>query len=133
MHGQNLTAAGDLVGRALLASLFVLEALSKLGAYELAAKYTAAFGVPAQLLPLAIVVELAGGAMIALGWHTRIAALALAAFCLATALIFHTKFGDRNQLIHFEKDVALAGAFLILGVRGAGRLSFDGRRDKDYG
>jgi putative oxidoreductase len=49
----------------------------------------------------------------------------LAAFCAAAAVIFHTKFGDRNQLLHFEKDLALAGAFLILCAHGAGRYSID--------
>jgi len=125
MNTPILPAIGDLVGRVLLAFLFIMEALSKISNYDLAAKYTAAFGVPTQLLPLAIAVELLGGAMIAFGWHTRLASLALAAFCLAAAVIFHTRFGDRNQLIHFEKDLALAGAFLVLAARGAGRLSLD--------
>ena len=130
MNAQGLSSLGDLAGRVLLASLFVIEALSKLSAYELAGKYMTAFGLPAQLLPLAITIELAGGVMVALGWRTRIAAMMLAVFCLAAAVIFHNKFDDRNQLIHFEKDMALAGAFLILAARGAGRLSLDRRGGK---
>jgi len=133
MNTYSLPAMGDLVGRLLLASLFVHEALIKLTAYDMAARYTAAYGVPVWLLPAAILVEFAGGVMIALGWQTRVAALALAAFCLATALIFHTNFEDRNQLIHFEKDLALAGAFLILGARGAGSLSLERRSDRGDG
>jgi putative oxidoreductase len=119
------------VGRIALASLFIAEALSKLSAYGAAASYMTAFGLPTLLLPPAIVVELAGGLLIVFGWQTRLAAAALAGFCLATAVVFHTKFGDRNQLLHFEKDVALAGAFLVLAARGAGAFSLDalqGRR-----
>ncbi|MGA7490802.1 MAG: DoxX family protein [Xanthobacteraceae bacterium] len=125
MNGQRLASAGDLSGRTLLALLFVVEALSKLGGYDAAARYMAAFGVSPRLLPLAIVVELGAGILVMLGWHTRVAALALAGFCVAAAVMFHTRFSDRNQLIHFEKDLALAGAFLILAARGAGRFSLD--------
>jgi putative oxidoreductase len=125
VNRDTLLSAGELAGRVLLALLFVLEGVSKLNGYSAAASYTAAFGLPAQLLPLAIAVELGGGVLVALGWQTRIVSLALAAFCVAAALVFHTKFADRNQLIHFEKDVALAGAFLVLAARGAGRFSFD--------
>ena len=49
----------------------------------------------------------------------------LAAFCVATAVVFHTKFGDRNQLLHFEKDLALAGGFLILFVHGGGAWALE--------
>lgn len=128
LNAQALASAGELAGRVLLALLFVLEGLSKLGAYDAAARYVAAFGLTPYLLPLAIVLELGAGILVMLGWHTRIAALALAGFCVAAALIFHTRFGDRNQLIHFEKDLALAGAFLVLAARGAGRFSLDAAR-----
>src|SRR5262249_42770568 len=112
MNGQRLSAAGDLVGRLMLASLFVTEAIGKLVAYGPAGRYMAAFGVPEQLLPAAVAVELGGGLMIMLGLGTRFAAAALGVFCVAAAVLFHSSFSDRNQLIHFEKDLALAGAFL---------------------
>jgi len=120
-----LVDLGELVGRALLALLFILEAVAKLQAYGAAAKYMAAFGMPPDLLPFAVTAELAGGVMIAFGWYTRPAALMLAGFCVIAAAVFHTKFSDHNQLLHFEKDLALAGAFLILSARGAGRYALD--------
>ncbi|MGO1074119.1 DoxX family protein [Inquilinus sp. CA228] len=123
-----LRPAGELAGRALLGLLFVLEGFGKLGAYDAAAGYMAAFGMPPLLLPAAIAVELGAGLLVIIGWHTRLAALCLAAFCVIAAVVFHTRFGDRNQLIHFEKDLALAGAFLILCARGAGRFSLDAWR-----
>lgn len=125
MIPQTLLPLAELVGRILMGSLFMLEALSKLSAYQLASRYTAAFGVPEQVLPFVIALEFGGGALIAFGFQTRAVALVLAAFCVAAAAIFHTNFADHNQLIHFEKDLALAGAFLILSARGAGRLSLD--------
>src|SRR5262249_60051433 len=131
MNPQALLPVAELVGRVLMGSLFVVEAVSKLSAYQLASRYTAAFGVPEQVLPFVIALEFGGGALIAFGFQTRVVAFVLAIFCAAAAFIFHTNFADRNQLIHFEKDLALAGAFLILSVRGAGRLSLDyiGRMD----
>jgi putative oxidoreductase len=115
----------EVVGRALLAMLFILEAIAKLQAYDAAAKYMAAFGMPPSLLPFAVTAELSGGVLVALGWYTRPAALMLAGFCAVAATVFHTRFSDHNQLLHFEKDLALAGAFLILSIRGAGRFAFD--------
>jgi putative oxidoreductase len=128
MNGRNetLAAAADLIGRVLLVSLFLIEGVAKLQAYGLATRYAEAFGVPALLLPGAIAVELGCGLLVLLGWHTRLAALALAVFCVAIAVIFHTKFGDRNQALHFSKDIALAGAFLVVAGRGAGRFALDG-------
>ncbi|MGK9230159.1 DoxX family protein [Inquilinus limosus] len=125
---RGLEDGGELAGRALLGLLFVLEGLGKLSAYDAAAGYMAAFGMSPLLLPAAIAVELGAGLLVIIGWHTRIAAVALAAFCAVAAVIFHTRFGDRSQLIHFEKDMALAGAFLILSARGAGRVSLDAWR-----
>jgi len=125
MH--DLKPWGDLVGRLLLAQLFIIEGLSKLGDYAAAQAYVSHYGLPTLLLPPAIATEIGGGLLIALGWRTRLVALVLAGFCLATAVMFHADFGNRGQLIHFKKDLALAGAFLLLWVRGAGLFSLDFR------
>jgi putative oxidoreductase len=92
-----------------------------------------AFGVPGQLLPLAIAVELGCGLLILCGYHTRAAALILAGFCLATAVLFHGKFGDRNQLLHFEKDLAIAGGLLLLFAHGVGAWAIDALRSAAKG
>ena len=49
--------------------------------------------------------------------------LALAVFCVLAAVLFHANLTDRNQLLHFEKDLAIAGGLLVLAVAGAGRWS----------
>jgi putative oxidoreductase len=124
----NLAAAGLAVGRLLLAALFVLEGWSKVRGYEAAAVYMDGYGVPGTLLPAVIALELGAGLMIAVGWQTRIAALALAGFCIAAAALFHNQLFDRNHLLHFEKDLAIAGGLLVLAIAGAGRWSVDGDR-----
>jgi putative oxidoreductase len=120
--------AAALVGRALLAAIFLHEAVSKLTAYSAALAYMRAFGVPGELLPFAIAVELGCGVLILCGYQTRAAALVLAAFCLATAVLFHRNLGDRNQLLHFEKDLAIAGGLLVLFAHGAGAWALDALR-----
>jgi putative oxidoreductase len=123
--GFPVTEAAALAGRLLLSALFLHEAWSKLTAFMAAVAYMQAFGVPGQLLPLAIAIELSGGLLILLGYQTRIAALVLAAFCVATAFLFHTKLGIRNELLHFEKDLAIAGGLLVLAGHGAGAWAID--------
>jgi putative oxidoreductase len=125
--------AAALVGRALLAAIFLHEAVSKLTAYSAALAYMRAFGVPGELLPFAIAVELGCGVLILCGYQTRAAALVLAAFCLATAVLFHRNLGDRNQLLHFEKDLAIAGGLLVLLAHGAGAWALDALRSVRMG
>jgi putative oxidoreductase len=125
MSQHDVQAAAALGGRVLLAAIFLHEAWSKLTAYAAAVAYTEAFGLPGWLLPGAIAVELGCGLMILLGYRTRLAALLLAAFCIVTAIVFHRNFADRNQVLHFEKDLAIAGAFLLLFAHGAGAWAID--------
>ena len=111
------------IGRLLLAALFLLEGWSKLRGYDAAAAYMTRFGVPGALLPAVIAVEIGGGLMLAAGWQTRVAAAGLAVFCILAAVLFHANVADRNQLLHFEKDLAIAGGLLVLAATGAGRWS----------
>jgi putative oxidoreductase len=125
--------AAALAGRVLLAAIFLHEAWSKLTGYQAALAYMSAYGVPGELLPAAIAIELIGGVLILIGYYTHAAALVLAAFCVATAVLFHTKLGDRNQLLHFEKDLAIAGGLLVLFARGGGAWALDALRKQNGG
>lgn len=120
-----LEPAAALLGRLLLSAIFLHEAFAKLTGYAMTIAYMETFGVPGATLPLAIAVELGGALMIVAGFQTRIAALMLAAFCVTTALLFHTRLGVRNELLHFEKDFAIAGGFLVLAALGGGAWSAD--------
>lgn len=116
----------SLVGRALLAALFILFGFEKITGYAGSAQYMEAYGLPGLLLPLAIVVELGGGLAVLLGVFTRCAALALAGFCIVTALVFHTAWsgdGGQAQLINFMKNLALAGGLLVLATNGPGKYA----------
>ena len=120
----------ELTGRFLLATLFLISGLGKIGSYAATAGYMSSVGIPSAVLPLVIVTEVAGAISIIVGWKTRIAAFLLAGFSLLTALIFQMNFADQIQTIMFLKDVSIAGAFLLLMANGAGPLSIDRRLAK---
>jgi putative oxidoreductase len=114
-----------LAGRLLLAWIFVHEGLSLAMNFDAASLSMAKLGVPAFALVATIALQLAAGIAIAVGWHAQLGAAVLGLFCLATATLFHTNFVVRNELLHFEKDLAIAGGMFVLMVRGAGRWSVD--------
>jgi putative oxidoreductase len=118
-------SASLLTGRLLLALIFVHEGWSLIGSYGGATAYMQKFGVPGMLLPAVIALEFGGGLLIAAGALTRVVAVAFAVFCCLTATLFHAQFSDHGQLLHFEKDLAIAGGFLVLAVRGPGSWSVD--------
>jgi putative oxidoreductase len=119
-----MTDAAKLIGRILLALMFVLGGWSKIGGYAGTQQYMASAGVPGILLPLVIVTELIGGLMIVVGFKTRYVALALAGFTIVATLLFHMA-PDRMQQLLFMKNLAVAGGFLVLFASGPGRWSLD--------
>ena len=120
-----------LLGRVMLAAIFILAGYGKLMGYNDVAKYAAttgymaANGVPGAVLPLVIAAELGGGLLILLGFQTRIIALVLAAFTLVAAAMFHYRPADQMQMTNFMKNIAIAGGFLLLAAHGAGVYSVD--------
>jgi len=118
----------QLVARVFLGHIFLLAGASKVGAYAGTQGYMEAMGVPGMLLPLVILLEVAGGLAIIIGWKTKWSAIALAVFSIVSAIIFHHNFADQTQMIMFMKNIAIAGGFLLLTVHGAGAYSIDNRR-----
>jgi putative oxidoreductase len=123
--GSRPAAAGLLAGRLLLALIFVHEGWSLIDSHSGAAAYMQRFGVPAMLLPAVIALQLGGGLLIVTGAFTRLVAPLFAIFCMLAAVLFHRQFADGNQLLHFQKDLAIAGGFLVLAVSGPGSWSVD--------
>ncbi|MEY9148758.1 DoxX family protein [Bradyrhizobium elkanii] len=128
---NNQTTVLAAAGRILMAILFLLSGISKLTApTTMTEDYIASTGLPAPFRGylIAVIVEVGGGLALVLGYRTRIVALILAAFSVATALAFHNDFFDQNQLIHFLKNVAVVGGLLQVAAFGAGAWSLDARR-----
>lgn len=115
------------IARVLMALIFILSGLSKIGAADAVRGYMEAMGVPGALLWPAIAFEISAGVLVALGYRTRIVACLLAGFCLMTAALFHHQFADQIQMIMFLKNIAMAGGFLLLTSVGPGSVSLDAK------
>jgi putative oxidoreductase len=122
-----LQAPAVALARVLMALIFILSGLSKIGAADVVRSYMEAMGVPGLLLWPTIAFEIGAGALVALGYHTRVVALLLAGFCLLSAALFHRQFADQIQVIMFLKNVSMAGGFLLLAAVGPGSLGLDAR------
>ena len=122
-----MTATLQLLGRILMSAIFISSGFGKLQAIAGTQAYIASKGLPAPELAywIAIVVELGGGLMLLAGLLTRQAAAALAVWCIATGVLFHSNFADRNMMIHFMKNVAMAGGLLYAAALGGGAFSLD--------
>ena len=126
MNNSTISDAAALAGRILISIIFITAGAHKIGAYAGTADYMAKMGVPGMLLPLVILTDLGGGLAILVGWQTRIVSFLMAGFCLVSGLLFHYSVGDGPNMIHFWKNVAIAGGFLAILAGGAGGWSLDG-------
>lgn len=117
------------LGRVLLSAIFLFSAYGKITNPAGTKSYIAAAGLPMPDVAywIAVVVEALGGVLLLVGFQARAAAAVLAVFTLAAALGFHTNFGDRNQWIHFMKNIAICGGLLQVVAFGAGAFGLDGR------
>ena len=115
----------EVLGRIFLSTIFLIEGINKILNYESTIEYMENFNVPEYLAIPAIIVEILFPLLLVVGYQTKISALVLAMFTLATALIFHTDFTNQMQLTSFLKNFAIAGGFLIIFVNGPGRFSLD--------
>ena len=123
------------VGRILLALMFVLAGISKLGGFAGTVGYIGSKGLPMPevLAALTIVLELGGGLALVFGFCTRWVALAMGLFTLLVSVIFHNYWAMpeamqmTNQLM-FMKNMGVAGGMFMVAAFGAGALSLDARR-----
>jgi len=124
-----------LLGRILLSSVFILAGIGKVGGFSgeemfLASKH---FPLPAVALGIAMIIELVGGLAILVGLYTRFTAWIVFLYLIPTTFLFHnfwTMEGAARQdnIIHFEKNLAIMGGLLILAAFGAGGFSVDAAR-----
>jgi putative oxidoreductase len=118
--GMSLSELAEVTGRVLLAQLFVISGVRKIANFSGTAAYMASYGLPFSevLLVPTIALEVGGGLMLATGWHSGLAAGALAAFTLPTTFIFHrfwaypTALEAMQQQALFLKNLAILGGLL---------------------
>ena len=136
--GVTTTSTQDviaLVGRILIAYLFIPAGFGKLMGFAGTVGYVASSGLPLPQVgaALAILVELGVGIAFLLGYKTRVAAIVLAVFTVLAAVFFHKYWAAADaaevmkQQINFNKNIAIAGGLLGFAAFGPGRLSIDKR------
>ena len=116
-----------LLGRVMMSAIFIEGGIRKAMAPAATLASFAKLSLPNPPLAFGVTVaiEVLAGLAVLVGWKTRWAALVLAAWCIATALVAHFHPGDKGQMIHFMKNVSMSGGFLVLFAMGAGRFSID--------
>lgn len=122
-----LSGYSELAGRILIASVFLISGLMKIGFYTATAGYMDAMGIPGALLPVVIAFEVLSATALIVGWKTRLTAFLLAGFTLLSGMVFHSNFADQTQLVMFLKNIAITGGLLLFVANGAGTLSLDRR------
>jgi putative oxidoreductase len=132
---ENYKAYVSVVGRILLALMFILAGIGKFTNIHGTAAYMVAHGMPAPtvLVLAAAALELFGGIALVAGFRVRPVGLALALFTLVVSVIFHAFWAVPasqqfvTQLL-FMKNISVAGGMLLISALGAGPLSLDARR-----
>jgi len=124
-----------LSARVLMAILFLVAGIGKIGGFAGAAGYIASKGLPMPQLGavIAIVVELGGALALIAGYQTRLVAIVMAVFTLATALLFHNFWALPPEQVYvnqimFMKNLSITGGLLMMVAFGAGALSLDAKR-----
>jgi len=124
-----MTDAVVLLGRLLMSAIFIRSGIGKLLAPAATMSTFQHQHLPlvGAVYALAVAVEIGGGVAVLLGWRTHVAALVLAAWCVATAAVAHWHPGNAAQMVQLTKNLCMAGGFLLLWAHGAGRFSLDRR------
>ncbi len=119
--------AAALIGRALLALLFILAGISKVTDPAGTIAYIGSAGLPLPQAAYAgtVAVEVLGGLALLAGFKARWAALALALFSFATAIFFHNDFSVQTEMTAFLKNLAIGGGMLMVYAFGPGKYSLD--------
>jgi putative oxidoreductase len=130
---------GPLVGRILIAFIFIFAGFGKVTGFEWTVGYIASKGLPMPQLAAiaAIIIELGGGIMLIVGWKARWAAAAMMVFTAMTALFFHDFWAvpadqAQNQMIHFMKNISMMGGLLYVVVYGSGPISVGSEHQVRY-
>lgn len=127
----------NLIGRFLMASLFLPAGVTKLISFDGTIAYFGSLGLPMpSIVAIAVIfIEILGGIALIVGYKVKLSAIILALFTLGASLIGHAYWAvpaDQAFVakLLFYKNIAVVGGLLILTSVGAGRLSMDQVKEK---
>ncbi|HMX85479.1 MAG TPA: DoxX family protein, partial [Saprospiraceae bacterium] len=121
----------DLLGRVLLSAIFIFEAYDSIKYHHTTLEVMAAYNItwrPVFLLNLSIFLLFAGGLMVLLGYRPKLGAFMLLLYWVPVTFIRHSFWNDpisieREQSVHFMKNLAIIGGLIVVLVNGTGRFS----------
>ncbi len=126
----------NLMGRLLLAALFLPAGLSKLSGFEGTVDYIGSVGLPLPTVAAgaALALEILGSVALIVGFQTRIVAAVLAVFTCVASIFFHAFWAAAPeqafvQQLLFFKNIGVIGGLLVLASSGAGAWSIDSRKE----
>jgi putative oxidoreductase len=126
-----------LIGRILISAVFILASIGKIAAFSMEEGFVASkhLPLPAVALGIAMIIELVGGLAILVGLYTRFTAWIVFVYMIPTTFLFHNFWtmqgaAYQDNMLHFEKNLAIMGGLLILAAFGAGGLSIDSARSR---
>jgi uncharacterized membrane protein YphA (DoxX/SURF4 family) len=110
------------IGRILFGGFFLMSGINHFTKLEAMTGYAKYKKLPAAKLGVLIsgLMLVIGGLSVILGYYADLGALLLAIFLVLAAVIFHNFWKEtdatakQNEMLGFMKDIALAGAALIL-------------------
>jgi len=124
-----MSTIAAIVGRILIAQIFILAGIMKIMAPGATASYIeTTTSLPGSLALPVGVFEVVAGVLLAIGLMTRLVSILLAGFTLLTILFFHNQFGQADQLQAALKNLALTGGLLLVFAYGQMRGSYDHMR-----
>lgn len=124
-----------LIGRILISAVFIIAGIGKITGFSMEEGFVASkhLPLPAVALGIALVIELVGGLAILVGLYAKFTAWIVFLYMIPTTFLFHNFWtmqgGDRvDNMLHFEKNLAIMGGLLLLATFGPGSMSVDGAR-----
>lgn len=127
-----MRALTDPLARILISAIFIYSGISQLMHFDATARVIGGTGVPLATVAatVAILIDLAGGAMLIIGWQTKLAAAILFIYLIPVTVMVHNFWAappqmHEMQLLNFLKNLGIMGGLLILATRGAGASSVD--------
>lgn len=116
---------GPVVGRILMAIIFLKSGIGKIGGFAGTAGYMASKGLPMAevLLVITIIIEIGAAAMLIVGWKARWGAAALFLWMVPVTIIFHNFWAVPGEINMFFKNLAMMGGLLYVMAYGSGPCS----------
>ncbi|MEH6542601.1 MAG: DoxX family protein [Porticoccaceae bacterium] len=130
---NTINSFAPLLGRILIAALFIPAGISKITGFAGTSGYMASKGLPMAdvLLVLTIIIELGGGIMLLAGVRAKEVALIIFLFLIPVTAVFHGYWGiedaaaQSKEQIAFMKNIAIMGGLLFIAAFGAGKFAVD--------